>query len=250
MKHTIDYSDSQAISGFEPLVSDEYDAWVEIRPTISRVEPLDTVGVRIVFQAGDKKTVHVDQMHGDGHNVTTHPNADSAGCYFGGLLAREVGANWGSEQQEKFIGAISQKRELLKQQVSEGNPKIQIIDELKGDLPERIFRRQDPSKDIRLAIVNRQNTKHYYSMIKITASDVEVTLYEGEDHLQLWTSVYRDYHRHNDNALWQLVAAMSIKKETKLAKGDIHYLASRIFSAKEHYNSSYRIPRKEYYWDI
>lgn len=241
-------SDSRAVIGIDPLISKEFTSWVEIRPTIGKENIFDDEDARIIFQAGDSKTVLVEQTNGDERFASTHSDAESAACYLGGLHSQKVGMVWSRELHQGLVDALSQKHELLNQQLQETNHLICIRDQLRGDLRDGVFPRTVPS--LFLVIANATNVDHFHAMIKVTESDIEVVRYMGDDHAVLWESSYRNYLSYRDGALWQLVTSMSLIDDRKLGGGDIYRLVSRIFAIKKHFNPEYNVPRQEYSWAI
>lgn len=245
----MDYSNSMAISGFEPLVGEEYAAWLEIRPRVGEVELLHSDCARIVMPLGDEKnSVLVEQKIGDETNVSKHSNAESAGYFIGGIVSHEYGINWDDKLQQEFVSTLSHKQQALILQLRKNNPDIRIKDDYSGDLPTNVFRSRNPF--IHIVVANSNKNDHIYSMIRVTDTNIELNQYEGTSHKILWTSEYSKYLSYRDEVIKQLVASTSSNREKKLETGDIHNLAGRIFAAKTHYNPKYSIPRTEYTWII
>lgn len=262
----IDYSNCKAVSGVIPLISNDYAAWVEIRPAISGSRFFDPAHTRIIVQEGEEKTVIVEQVFGDEKFVSTHTSPESAGCYIGGYYSREIGEKWDSKLQQEIVGVLSEKKVKLNQQLDETNEKIQIKDDfLTKDLSSDVYRHLPPS--CRVVIGDRKDNQYFFMLIMVSESDIEVIQYEGKKHVNKWRSVYTDYQgtlriRNEENdvikhdvAVWQVVSAMSLTEDKSLKIGDIHDLSRRVFFAKKNYrnensNSISGMPSEEYHWSI
>lgn len=241
----------RAVSGINPLLSDQYTAWVEIQPTLNN-EPI----ARILSQPSDGNIVLSGLYQGKEVFSSTHSNAEAVAYGLGAHLFSVAGFEWEQKHHKDLNETLERSMETLYRILQDTNQHIMIGDELNHDMDGFSFPRPDPQDDIRILIIDYRVHNPLMQII-VTTEEISVLCYgfskekiQAHDLKTLWKSRYRAYPSSHDNVLRQVILTLSIHNELNMEFGDIHKLAKRIFAAKKTFHPGLKTPREEYFTAI